>query len=548
MINRGLYAHLNNRDGYGHSVEKSVLDITKYDVNKYNVVADKYDELQKFVQANSHIPNFNHLIGDVFNSLHKVKPSLKSKVTEEKGIEFEGLEQLSSNENLIQRIMDDVQYDYFNEKCSLDETLSLIGTRNYSEAVLNWLKENADEDLRNALEGNAPMPVPSGQGGQGQGNGNGQDDGQKNGSSDLDAQQQVMQDAINELLSQAQNNEDMQQSLQNKITTARDEAEDLNDKVQDIFGKNSGNASASYDEIPLSDKIELAELLRNVGSVKEIADWCGRFSFHARKKQKNKKANTTIRSSITIGSEIELITPMELLHLDDKDFEFDVLKRIAEGKFQNYSLKNRGQKAKGSLIICLDESQSMDGLERQSKGFVLALMIIAKMQKRDVVYIPFSSSVGKVRKFPKGKFKTKDLLDMATSFMNGGTDFESPLRVAQEIIANDITDGDIIFVTDGREKLKKAFRDEFLRIKKKMDFNMFSLVLCDEDERKRYSKISDEIKANQVKLKSCGEKEALVIRNKIESLYESHPLPYLSDKLEMVSDLTDEKSYEVFEI
>ena len=546
MINRDFYAHLNSREGYGHSVEKSVLDITKYDANKYNVVADKYDELQKFVQVNSHIPNFNHLIGDVFNSLHKVKPSLKSKVMEEKGITFDGLEQLSANEKLVQRIMNDDRYDYFNEKCCLDETLSLIGTRNYSEAILNWMKENADEDLRDALEGNAPMPVPNDLGGQGQGNRH--DDGQGNGSSELNAQQQAMQDAINKLLNQAENDEDMLQSLQDKITTARDQAEDLNDKVQNIFGKSSGNASASYDEIPLSDKIELADLLRNVGSVKEIADWCGRFSFHARKKQKNKKANTTIRSGITIGSEIELITPMELLYLDDNDLEVDVLKRIAEGKFQNYSLKNRGQKGRGSLIICLDESQSMNGLERQSKGFVLALMIIAKMQKRDVVYIPFSSSVGKVRKFPKGKFKAKDLLEIATTFMNGGTDFESPLRVAQEIIANDITDGDIIFVTDGQDSLKKTFRDEFLRIKKKMDFNMFSLVLCDENERKRYSKISDEIKANQVKLKSCGEKETLAIRDKIESLYESHPLPYLSDKLEMVSDLTDEKSYEAFEI
>lgn len=568
MLNRELYAHLNKRQGYGHSAEKSVLDITQYDANKFNVVADKYNELQNFIHQNSHIPNFNHLVGDIFNSLHKIKPSLKSKVMEEDGIEFKGLDQLKVNEQFIERVMNQEDYERFNQKCRLDETLSLIGTKNYSETVLNWLKENADEDLRNALEGNAPMPMPNNQGsdgqggqengdsagqdqenGQGDGQGQGNGQGQNEGSDQLDPQQQAMLNAIDKLLNEAKNNEEMQNSLQAQLASAKEEAEDLNDKVQNIFGKGSGNDSASYDEIPLADKIELAEMLRNTDSARDIADWCGRFSFYARKKQKNKKAKTTVRSGITIGSEMELITPMELLYLDDEDFELDVLKRIAEGKFQNYSVQNRGQKGKGSLIICLDESGSMRGLERQAKGFVLALMTIARKQKRDVVYIPFSYGVGRVRKFEKGNFKAKDLLEMATNFMNGGTDFESPLEVAQEVIATDITDGDIIFVTDGQDSLSHDFRNSFLKTKKKMDFNMFSLILCGEKEKARYEEVIEQIEEHKASMKGSMDIEVVEeAKRQIESLYYRYPLIPLSDKLETVSDLTDEKSYQAFEI
>ena len=119
----------------------------------------------------------------------------------------------------------------------------------------------------------------------------------------------------------------------------------------------------------------------------------------------------------------------------------------------------------------------MRKLDSQSKGFALALLSIAKKQKRDFCLVLFSTRTV-VKVYEKGKIKTEDLIELAQTFLSGGTDFNLPLIKAVSIIETSrFKKSDLIFITDGEDSLKDSFIKSFIRKKEKMDFNVLSLVL-----------------------------------------------------------------------
>lgn len=131
-----------------------------------------------------------------------------------------------------------------------------------------------------------------------------------------------------------------------------------------------------------------------------------------------------------------------------------------------------------SYDIYPNRGGSKEGLDEQSKGIALALMSIAKKQRRNFVYIPFATTVGKVREYQKGKIKPNDMIELASEFMNGGTNFMSPLNITIEVLSKDkYKDADIIFVTDGVSHVSVDFIKEFKIAKKDMRFSLLSLVI-----------------------------------------------------------------------
>ncbi|MDQ0341092.1 uncharacterized protein with von Willebrand factor type A (vWA) domain [Caldalkalibacillus uzonensis] len=53
-------------------------------------------------------------------------------------------------------------------------------------------------------------------------------------------------------------------------------------------------------------------------------------------------------------------------------------------------------------------------------------------------------------KYPKGKIPPKDMVELATSFLGGGTYFDKPLKEALEVIEKSwFNKANLIFVADG---------------------------------------------------------------------------------------------------
>src|SRR5699024_737650 len=109
----------------------------------------------------------------------------------------------------------------------------------------------------------------------------------------------------------------------------------------------------------------------------------------AKNKQKSKHTDSMERKGVTIGSDIEMMLPSELALYKHNSTKQDFLRRFAEGQVMQYDNEAKEKLGEGPIIICLDQSGSMTHLDEQSKGFVLALMGIAKKQKRYFVLFPF---------------------------------------------------------------------------------------------------------------------------------------------------------------
>jgi uncharacterized protein with von Willebrand factor type A (vWA) domain len=86
-----------------------------------------------------------------------------------------------------------------------------------------------------------------------------------------------------------------------------------------------------------------------------------------------------------------------------------------------------------------------------SKAVMLALLSIARLQKRDLAVIHFSGPNDlRVDLFPKGQATPAEVIACASFFFNGGTVFEPWMKKALELVdGSQFEKADVICVSDG---------------------------------------------------------------------------------------------------
>src|SRR5690606_32578793 len=255
--------------------------------------------------------------------------------------------------------------------------------------------------------------------------------------------------------------------FQQAMAKAMKETNDVKNNVKSLLcGTNAGNQEAELKKVPLREQIKLAESLTKDMRIKRIAEWAGRMKVVARKKQKSKHTESIERSGVTLGNDVERLLPAELGMYMNPKTKLDFLRRFVEGETLQFEQKGNEMLGKGPIVLCLDQPGSMQDLDMQSKGFVLALMSIAKRQRRDFCLITFSTKI-KTFEYPKGKITIDDMVKLATSFMNGGTDFKAPLNESLRIINKSrFEKADVVFVTDGEARVDDGFLKRFNQIKR----------------------------------------------------------------------------------
>ena len=232
------------------------------------------------------------------------------------------------------------------------------------------------------------------------------------------------------------------------------------------------------DDVPLKEQFLVAEHLSKHELVREIAELTGRFKKIAKRKLKSTSQFSIVSRELSLGNEIGRTIPIELAHYIFPQSKVDFLKRYAEAQLFIFNKKGKERKGKGPIIICMDESSSMNAMKAESKAFCLALLFIAKHQKRELAIVPFASTIGNPTFFKKGQSTVEMLLQFSQSFLGGGTNYENPLREALNIIVkSQFNEADVLFVTDGSSYLSKSFIEEFCEIKKKRKFECTSVVL-----------------------------------------------------------------------
>lgn len=214
---------------------------------------------------------------------------------------------------------------------------------------------------------------------------------------------------------------------------------------------------------PTNSKADLAQITRlynqvkNNGRLRMILDLAGKFRMSAQAKQRLK----TIHGyddmvGVEMDGDVSRLLPQELAKLADEDFELDTMRRIVERQCMCRQYRGVEKKGKGPIVVCVDESGSMNESHKleHAKAFALAMAWVAKHQKRRCVLLSFADGpYAREVQLDPYNWDQKALLDWLGMQLGGGTTACVPLRTVPENWHTYTKGGegkaDEIIITDG---------------------------------------------------------------------------------------------------
>lgn len=442
------------------------INADSFDKRRFNELLFMSKGLQKVKHEGRNEPYFDQLMGDIWSSFYKAKPRLLDKEEINSNLFF--------NHQLMERVLNDGTFQETHEFTKLDDLHSALSTISFAKKIFQWIENQTEinQDLSNAHKKMMEQLKKSGD--------------------NSEQFQKKMNEYFNVLEKHMESDsKEFSEMLKDSIEQTKQTKRQINELVGGIeAGKGSKD---EMKQMPLRDQFVLAEYLQHNYKMRSIAEWAGRFKAIAKSKQKSISKESISRSGITVGKDIDRILPNEMLNLSNPITKNEFLKRFVEGQTLQYATKGKQTLGKGSIILCLDQSGSMDKLDEQSKGFTLALMSIAKRQKRDFALITFDNLVN-IRKYPKGKITTGEMVELCENFMGGGTDFVKPLEKSLSLIkGSKYKNADIVFVTDGQAPLTPGFLKRFNDYKEKLGFSVLSLLIGNRADTRTVSAFSDKV-------------------------------------------------------
>ena len=194
----------------------------------------------------------------------------------------------------------------------------------------------------------------------------------------------------------------VRRSVRRGLAEAMAEVEQANDAIKAFGGGydtgfGTDNGGGGRNSLSTKEKLIIAQQVGRSPKLQQIAAVCGRFTRIALQQQKTRVKHPPDEiTSIATGNEIERLVPSEIALLADADLEDLFFLRFTERGLTQYDLIGYEPEGQGPIIIAIDESGSMatnyGGLtgEVWSKAVTLALLSIARLQKRDLAVIHFS--------------------------------------------------------------------------------------------------------------------------------------------------------------
>lgn len=471
------------------SVKQSFNAFEHYDVDLefYQDIVDTSPVMQNTIEEGCKIyPAFEYMYQDIFLSLYKYK----ARLLPESDIHMS----TRLNRKFAECYLNTPEYIKLRQTCRMDQFNAALGTEiigskllKIVEEVMNKLKEQEEsikkmqelmkkeQEMDELIEENEEMDellqslIQIGQGGSAQAQ---------------QLQQQIDQNiaskqAIQQLANQiAEEMDDLieEDDLANEITTRAGKAFDEasmqvaeTSELVDAWGLGEGEKS----RVSYQNKKDAIERIRKSPKLKHLTDLIGRFKESAITEQKKKTKHGAVEiSSVTLGNKIEDILPSEKMMLSNEATKKDFYNKYTENRNMVYSKESNKSKNKGPIILCCDESGSMDGdRETWSKAFTMGVLEIAQIQKRDFAFIAYDSHANEPIVIKKGEVSPEKVITICEEFLDGGTNFEAPLRKALDLIKDStFKNADIIFVTDGDCGVSDSFKQKFKQVKEEKEF------------------------------------------------------------------------------
>jgi uncharacterized protein with von Willebrand factor type A (vWA) domain len=270
-------------------------------------------------------------------------------------------------------------------------------------------------------------------------------------------------------------------------------SEDIEDTINGMNAVSSwGSGKGDKNTLNPEERMRLASKILENKNLHKIVKKLGKLKLIAINEYKSKiKHYSGEIYSIKIGDDLKHLLPKELVNFSDEILYLDFLRKFVDKKLLTYDLDNEVEKNKGPIIVLLDHSGSMYG-EREIWGKAVALSIIeiAKREKRKFGYIAFDDDVRFKKIFED--ISIDDILELASLYYGGGTNFEKPLKCAMEMIGEGFDNADIVLITDGYAEVSDEFLNKLNDFKKDKKLKLVSIFI-ETHPTETIKKISDEL-------------------------------------------------------
>jgi hypothetical protein len=240
---------------------------------------------------------------------------------------------------------------------------------------------------------------------------------------------------------------------------------DLYDKAKEFLAACPG-AGLSYADLKAGDE-DFAALAQQIGrnpQIRELVRKLGRQHISEKVKRQTRipQASRSEVHGIHRSNDLVRMLPSELVNLEDDTLETLFYARLLENNLLTYELSGSTlapgetteakQKRTGPVVACLDTSASMQGEPLlKAKALLLAVAGTLKSENRSLHVILFGAS-GQIRTHVMdARNDAAGLLAFLRQGFGGGTDFETPLQQAMQIIEThpDFIKADVLMISDG---------------------------------------------------------------------------------------------------
>ena len=267
-------------------------------------------------------------------------------------------------------------------------------------------------------------------------------------------------------------------AISESVSAAVDAAAEKAKEVQTILGAWSDDAGTMEKN---AVNTELLQKVRQNPALLEISKHLGRFrEIFAQGKRNGYAYGRGETYALELGNDLSRAIGSEFAMLASPQTLPLFVKKYQQRRLKQYRRREPVHKGMGDIICCLDESGSTRGdAAAWGKAVALTLLDIAESEGRKFALIHFSGP---------GRFQTdlflpkqatvEDKLRAAETFLDGGTDFCTPMNEALRLMQEEGFDNaDIVFITDGECLLPEEYISNLQKEQSARHFTITGILL-----------------------------------------------------------------------
>lgn len=226
---------------------------------------------------------------------------------------------------------------------------------------------------------------------------------------------------------------------------------------------------------------ELLAQVRKSGVLKNVAKYLGRFrEIFAQGKRNGYAYGRGEKYSLELGNDISKAITSELAMLASPKTMPLFLQKYQRKQLKQYQRREPIYKGMGDIICCLDESSSTEGDPAAwGKAVALTLLEIAADGGRNFALVHFSNR-GRCQTdlFRPGAYTMADKMKAAETFLDGGTNFETPMWESLRLMREEgFENADIVFISDGECAMPEHFLTELRQEQTERRFTITGVLL-----------------------------------------------------------------------